>query len=248
MKKKVFAPFGVVIDIPAKIIKLIELLRDGIAVDTKRLTGKDMNQIGLCYWYGHIVPLDYEKAVKWYMASAEKRYCGAEHNLFICYRGGTGVAISMEAAFYWLKRAAKHHDAAAQNFLGEYYYEGKLVKRNRRYAKIWFSKSMTNAFKNVDSVTLNDLGAKYYKGEYGFPKDRNMAIKCFEKAAEEKLYLSIAWLITIYIDDYNREKADFWMKEYYKCLKRNRGLSVMIKSKYERFIESLEGRYHDEKT
>lgn len=242
MDKEVFAPNGVVIDIPSRIKKLVRKLSDGYSINTKWLTGKEMNIIGLCYWYGHIVPLNYVEAVKWYMAAAEKRCSRAEHNLFICYSQGTGVSSNMKDALYWLKRSAKHNEAAAQVYLGEYYYDGEYVKRNHHYARIWFSKAIDNAFKTTDAIILNDLGEKYYQGEYGFPNDKSMAIKCFEKAAEKDLYLPIAWLVNIYIDEFNIKEVEFWRKKYNGCVKTDPKLSLMLKTKYKKMMELYENK------
>lgn len=236
-EKENFAPNGIVIDIPTKVIRVLEKLRDGQTVNNKRLTGKEMNFVGLCNWYGHIVPLNYVEAVKWYKASAEKRCSRAEHNLFICYSQGTGVSSNMENALYWLKKSAKHNEAAAQEFLGEYYYDGEYVKKNRRYAKIWFEKTINNAFKSEDAIILNDLGSKYYQGEYGFPKDKSMAIMCWEKAAEKGFHLSIAWLLIIYIDDYCIEKVEFWKEKYNNCIKKDPKMTKVLMERYKKMME-----------
>jgi TPR repeat protein len=240
MYKDVFAPNGIKVDIPTRVISVLKKLKDGLTVNNKRLTGKEMNIVGLCYWYGHIVPLDYVEAVKWYMTAAGKRCNRAEHNLFTCYSQGTGVSPNIEDALYWLKRSAKHNDAAAQEILGEYYYDGEYIKRNRRYAKIWFEKSLKNAFNNEDPVILNDLGAKYYQGEYGFLEDRSMAIKCWEKAAEKGLYLPIAWLINNYIDESNIVKVEYWMKKYNNCVQKEPQITKVLMRKYEIMISLYE--------
>ena len=178
---------------------------------------------------------DYEEAVKWYKASAAKRCSKAEFNLYICYKKGTGVEKDMIEALSWLKKAAKHNDATAQVFLGEYYYNGIHVKKNRCYAERWFKKALENAYKNEVAVVLNDLGVKYYGGEYGFQKDKAMAIKCFEKAGELGLSLSIGWLIIIYIEDGNTERVEYWKKKYRKCIKKYRFITAIVNQKCNEF-------------
>ncbi len=234
-KKRVFAPQGIVVDIPQSVITTVEKLQKGQSVNIGRLTAKEMNCIGLCYWYGHNIDLNYEEAVKWYKNSAAKR-CGiAEFNLYICYKHGTGVVKDKTEALSWLKKAAKHNNATAQVFLGEYYYNGIHVKKNRCYAERWFKKALENAFKDEVAVVLNDFGVKYYLGEYGFQKDKAMAIKCFEKAGELGLSLSVAWLITIYIDDENTERIEYWMKKYRVCAKKYRYVTATVNQKYKEY-------------
>lgn len=138
MKNKVFAPCYLEMKFSPKVIKSLEKLRDGNEVNISRFTSKELNDIGLCYWYGHIVPLNYKEAVKWYIKSANKRCAKAEFNLYVCYNKGTGVARDMEKAMFWLKKAAKHNDSGAQDILATHYLLGTNIKRNRSYANIWF--------------------------------------------------------------------------------------------------------------
>ena len=232
MKNKVFAPCYLEIKFSPKVIKSLEKLRDGNEVNISRFTSKELNGIGLCYWYGHIVPLNYKEAVKWYIKSANKRCAKAEFNLYVCYNKGTGVAHDIDKAMYWLKKAAKHNDAGAQDILGTHYFLGTNIKRNRRYAKIWFKKSLENALKNENAVTLNVLGVRYYRGGYGFPIDKEMAIKCFTPAAKKRYPLSIFWLMQIYIEDNNEEMVKYLMKEYKKCVRTEPKITFIINRMY----------------
>lgn len=214
MKKEVFAPQGVAVELPPKIIKAVEKLRNGQRINAARLTGKELNGIGLCYWYGNIVKLDYEEAVKWYKAANAKRDGMAAFNLYVCYNNGMGVEADGKIALFWLRKAAKRGIPVAQSILAECYYTGRLVRRNSRLAKLWFKKTFDNAIKAKDEVTLNDFGAKYYLGEYGFEKDKEMAMRCFEIAANKGYCLSICWLISIYIHEDNKEKVEYWKEKH----------------------------------
>ena len=107
MKKDVFAPCYLEMKFSPKVIKTLEKLRDGQEVNISRFTSKELNDIGLCYWYGHIVPLNYKEAVNWYIKSANKKCVKAEFNLYVCYNKGTGVAHDIDKAMYWLKKAAE---------------------------------------------------------------------------------------------------------------------------------------------
>ena len=237
MKNKVFAPCYLEMKFSPKVIKSLEKLRDGNEVNISRFTSKELNDIGLCYWYGHIVPLNYKEAVKWYIKSANKRCAKAEFNLYVCYNKGTGVAHDIDKAMYWLKKAAKHNDAGAQDILGTHYFLGTNIKRNRRYAKIWFNKALDNALKDEDAVTLNVIGVRYYRGGYDYPLDREMAIKCLTPAAKQGFPLSIVWLMQIFIDDKDDDKVDYWMEEYRKCVKTDTIITTWINRLYKNYKE-----------
>lgn len=232
MKKDVFAPCYIEMKFSNKVIKTLERLHDGQEINISRLTGKEMNDIGLCYWYGHIVSLNYEEAVKWYKLSARKRCKKAESNLYICYKNGTGVDIDMKEAMFWLKKAAKHNDAKAQDFLAVQYYLGENLKRNRRYAKIWFRRALDNALKDEDAVVLNVIGVRFLRGGFDYQIDREMAIKCFTPAAKKRFPLSILWLMQIYIEDNNEEMVKYLMKEYKKCVRTEPKITFIINRMY----------------
>jgi hypothetical protein len=237
MRKKLFAPQGVAYELSSKIIRTVEMLRDGEDIGRIRLTEKEMNEIGLCYWYGHIVDINYKEAVNWYKAAAEKRYKSAAFNLYVCYNNGMGVPEDGRAALYWLRKAARHNHPGAQNILAECYYTGGLVRRNRRLAKLWFQKSFDNAMEKNIEVTLNSFGVNYYRGKYGFEKNRDMAIKCFEKAGEKGYCLSIAWLILIFIDEDNEEKVEYWRKKYEACAVKDPYVTQLFMPKYNDYIK-----------
>jgi TPR repeat protein len=240
MSKKPFAPQGVALELPPKIIKTVEKLRDGRSLGKTLFTGKELNAIGLCYWYGHIVKTDYAEAVKWYLAADAKRYRTAAFNLYVCYNNGMGVDEDGKQALYWLRKAARHNDAGAQNILAECYYTGGFVRRNRRLAKLWFQKSLDNALKGNIEVTLNDFGAKYYLGRYGFEKDKEKAMMFFEKAANKGYCLSICWLMSIYIDEDNREKVEYWREKLMASAAKDPRAAELIEQEYNNYIKGKE--------
>ncbi len=237
MRKKIFAPQGVACELSSKITRTVERLRDGEDIRRVRLTGEEMNAIGLCYWYGHIVDLNYNEAVIWYMAAEAKRYKGAAFNLYVCYNNGMGVPEDGRAALYWLRKAARHNDAGAQGIMAECYYTGGFVRRNRRLAKLWFQKSLNNAMEKNIEVTLNVFGARFYLGKYGFEKNKDMAIKCFEKAGEKGYCLSIAWLMSIFIEEDKEEKVEYWRNRYRACVVKDPRVTKLIKPKYNNYIK-----------
>ena len=74
MVDRFFTPEGVEMKISLKTKRVLAKLLEGCSVDMDDYTPKEQNEVGLCYWYGHIVPLNYEEAVKWYKVSAEKKH------------------------------------------------------------------------------------------------------------------------------------------------------------------------------
>lgn len=217
MEKKILAPQGVAIELPTKIIKVAEKLRDGRSLGATYFTGKELNAIGLCYHYGHIVNLDYAEAVKWYLAADAKRHRTAAFNLYLSYRNGEGVMEDGKKALYWLRKAARHNLPDGQFVLGMCYYKGDLVRRNRRLAELWLQKGLENALKECDEVTLTRYGALFYLGEGVFEQDLVFAILCFEKAASKGYCSAIIPLISIAVSLDYREDVEYWWEKFWAC-------------------------------
>ena len=205
------------IRITSRVKELVEKLRDGHRVPYKVLSAEEKLLIGLCYWYGCIVPLNFKKAVKYYRASAEEKYVSAEWCLYVCYRDGTGVRANNNIAKEWLKKAARHGSSRAQLTIARYYYEGKLFLRNRKSAKRWFEQASENAFAEEDVEVLFCVGLMYYKGSDGMSVDIDKAIRHLKVAAERKDALSIWLLIQVYLSLSNMEKVNYWKEELKRC-------------------------------
>ena len=62
MVDRFFTPEGVEMKISLKTKRVLAKLLEGCSVDMDDYTPKEQNEVGLCYWYGHIVPLNYEEA------------------------------------------------------------------------------------------------------------------------------------------------------------------------------------------
>lgn len=205
------------IRITSRVKELVEKLRNGHRVPYKSLSAEEKHQIGLCYWYGCIVPLNFKKAIKYYRASAEEKNVSAEWCLFVCYRDGTGVRANITIAKEWLKKAARHGNSRAQLTIARYYYEGKLFHRNRKSAKKWFARASENAFAVEDAEVLFCLGIQYCQGSYGMPVDTAKAIKYLKAAAERKDALAIRLLIQVYLSLSDMEKVDYWKEDLKRC-------------------------------
>ena len=77
--------------------------------------------LGVFYEQGHVVPQNYEEAVKWYLAAAEQECAPAQCNLGLCYQTGRGVPKNSTEAVKWFIRAARQGDKTAQHNLGLHY-------------------------------------------------------------------------------------------------------------------------------
>jgi hypothetical protein len=75
---------------------------------------------------------------------------------------------------------AERGDAAAQDQLGNWYYEGKCVPRNLGTAVRWYRQSAGQGYAKAQS----NLGRMYYRGE-GVRKDYAEALRWFRKSADQ---------------------------------------------------------------
>jgi TPR repeat protein len=70
------------------------------------------------------VPVDYEKAVRWYKKSAKQGDCDGEFALDWCFAKIEGAPLKRAHAATDNRDAAEHGDAAAQNNLAGCYIRG----------------------------------------------------------------------------------------------------------------------------
>lgn len=205
------------IRITSRVKELVEKLRDGHRIPYKSLSVEEKHKIGVCYWYGCIVPLNFKKAVKYYRTSAEEKCVSAEWCLFVCYQDGTGVHANKAIAKEWLKKAARHGNSRAQLTIARCYSEGESFNRNRKSAKRWFERASENAFAEEDAEVLSCLGLMYFQGSYGMAVDIEKAIKHLKAAAERNDACSI-WLLTqVYSSLSDMEKVNYWEEELKRC-------------------------------
>ena len=88
---------------------------------------------------------------------------------------------SVEKDFNWYLNEAEKGDAAAQDEVGEYYYEGKNgVEKNFEKAFEWYMKAALQGYAKAQ----NHVGWSYDKGE-GVKANKKEAFKWFLKAAEQ---------------------------------------------------------------
>ena len=147
-----------------KVMQTLEELRNGKEVNYKSLTSLERNNVGLCYWYGHFLPLNYQEAVKWYLAAEGKKGCNrAEFNLYVCYKRGTGVEVNMDVpSIGQSEHAIKYLDTQTitdfEKRIGTKV-EMKLSKRGIKYASFMINSEERTATisKNAGTLELKNL-------------------------------------------------------------------------------------------
>ena len=240
MEEEIFAPCYKEIIFSEKEVELLQKLKEGKRVRKRSLTPKELNAVGLCYWYGHILPKDYKAAVRWYKASATKGYDVAEHNLYICYSNGTGVKVDMHKAIEWLKKSAKHGYAHSQYLLAERYFMGDGIRKNRRCANIWFKKAESYATNEKDAYLLWFYGRMYLGFDCrAYEINTSKGIDYMQKAAELDFPLAIYFMITHYISASLVEKVEYWMEKCRNCRVMPKAGKEWMERKYSEFLEHI---------
>ncbi|MBQ9771228.1 MAG: SEL1-like repeat protein [Lentisphaeria bacterium] len=123
---------------------------------------------------------NYDQAVKYFRAAAERNHAGAQFNLGDCYYDGHGVSQSHEEAIKWYRKAAEQNYARAQNNLGICYYEGHGFPQSYEEAIKWYRKAAEQNY----AATQYNLGNCYYDG-HGVSQSYEEAVKWYRKAAEQ---------------------------------------------------------------
>ena len=83
--------------------------------------------LGYSFEFGQNDVQDYEKAVYWYMKSAEQGNAWAQNRLGDCYLNGNGIAQNLKCAVEWYTKSAEQGDQTAQYNLGLCYSNGNGV-------------------------------------------------------------------------------------------------------------------------
>ena len=158
-------------------------IKELLDLEQRTHNAKIQNYIGLFYddtKYGKDVPVDLKEAVKWYKKAAEQGYAGAQCNLGVMYRNGSGVEKNYEKAVEWYRKAADQGYAKAQCKLGFMYSNGYGVEKDYGKALEWNRKAADQGYAKAQ----NNLGLVYDNG-YGVEKDYEKAVEWYHKAAEQ---------------------------------------------------------------
>jgi TPR repeat protein len=95
--------------------------------------------LGLMYYSGQEVPLDYTEALHWFRKAADRGEAAAQHNLGTIYNQGKGAPQDYKEAVRWYRKAAEQGLAASQGALAEMYYHGRGVPQDYQLAYMWSS-------------------------------------------------------------------------------------------------------------
>lgn len=98
--------------------------------------------LGVMYNNGLGVPVDHEKARKWYIKAAKHGFADAQNNLGCMYAKGDGVPVDYVTARRWFTKAAEQGFADSQYNLGKIYHLGKGVPVDLETARIWYTKAL----------------------------------------------------------------------------------------------------------
>lgn len=83
------------------------------------------------------VPVDHAESIRWFQRSADQGNVSAAMNLATKYRGGNGVAASLEESFRWSLRAAELGNVTAMTEVGVLYAAGRGVAQDDISAYMW---------------------------------------------------------------------------------------------------------------
>jgi|GEM_PF-3584665 len=122
---------------------------------------------------------DSQKAVEFFLQSANLGYAPAQYLLSVCYDEGRGVKHSSSEASKWREMAAYGGIVKAQSEMGYCYEYGQGVVRNMREAVRWYRM----ASEQGDVQAKNNLAYCYQKGR-GVAKDIAQAIRLYTEAAD----------------------------------------------------------------
>ncbi len=107
--------------------------------------------VGIMFSNGLGVPVDFEKAGKWFLKSATQGDVGAQYLTGVFLASGKGFSKDLNRASHWFKEAARQGYPDAQSRLGEWYADGKGVKQNLTKAYIWLSLAQANGIQTVET-------------------------------------------------------------------------------------------------
>ena len=146
-----------------------------IEVDTT-LSADALNKKGTDFYNNK----DYNSAVQYFFAAAEKGYSTAQDWMGYCYEYGYGVTQNYAEAVKWYRKAADQGSSYSANRLAECYYYGRGVEKSYGEATRLYRLAADNGNKNAQY----SLGWCYEKG-YGVTINITEAKKWYQKAAAQ---------------------------------------------------------------
>ena len=112
--------------------------------------------IGMLYWMGQYVPVDYAESATWLQKAADLGHAGAQAKLAFLYTRGLGVEQNPETAFDLLSKSAKQGDIDGQYNLGIFYLNGWGTAQNKTMAAQYLAAAAAQGDTEAEAA-LHDL-------------------------------------------------------------------------------------------
>ena len=138
--------------------------------------------LGIMYDYGHGVKANSEKALEWYLRSAEQGQPAVQYQVGAKYFRGDGVKQNYTEAARWWEMAANGGQVDAQFNLGLMYFRGLSIEADDVRAAGLF----TQAANQGHGHSQYSLAVMYAFGR-GVEKNYATALKWFEKSASQDI-------------------------------------------------------------
>ncbi len=103
--------------------------------------------LGMMYYNGQGVPVDFVSASRFFRSSANQGDAGAQYLIGEMRLKGKGVAQDAGLAGVWFKKAAQQDYPDAQYELGDWYFAGKGGEPDYLKAYVWFSLAEANGIR-----------------------------------------------------------------------------------------------------
>lgn len=138
------------------------------------------NNLGIMYYSGYGVPIDYQKAYDLFLPCAEQGIVQAQFSLGTMFEDGYGVERDKQKAFDYYMQSASAGYAPAQTYVGDSYLHGAGVAADPKEAFRWYSL----AAEQGDFSAQFWLGYMYENG-IGVEKNDQLAAMWYGKSAEK---------------------------------------------------------------
>ena len=120
--------------------------------------------IGMLYWMGQGVPVDYTEASKWIHKAAKLGHGGAQGKLGYMYTEGITVKQDHKQAFQWFSKAAKQGDVDGQYNLGIFYLNGWGTEQNKTMAAQYLAAASAQGDESAETVLQGLLPLPRHSG------------------------------------------------------------------------------------
>ena len=137
---------------------------------------------GRCYYNGWGCTKDYHEAFHCFEEAARKNHPTAKWYLAICYFWGRGVEQSYDMAVRMINTLIRERQDYPKELMGYCYLYGKGINADPARGKQLLEESAQTG-NGQAWMFLGDM----YDQAIGVPEDINMAVSCYQKAAEKKI-------------------------------------------------------------